>query len=76
MSAPLFWCADKMSSGEFDLIGRYFSIQKRTILVILVMGSIDAITHIPEGYQLAITSDTIGREHAFFYLHFSKRFSV
>ena len=27
MSA-LFWCADKMSSGEFDLIGRYFSIQK------------------------------------------------
>ena len=49
-----------MSTGEFDLIGRYFSIQKgNQHFVDFSIGDDCAITHIPEGYQLAITTDTM-----------------
>ena len=49
-----------MSTGEFDLIGRYFSIQKSNQrFVDFGIGDDCAITHIPEGYQLAITTDTM-----------------
>ena len=56
----VFWCADKMSTGEFDLIGRYFSVQQgNQHFVDFSIGDDCAITHIPEGYQLAITTDTM-----------------
>ena len=49
-----------MSTGEFDLIGRYFSIQKgNQHFIDFSIGDDCAITHIPEGYQLAITTDTM-----------------
>ena len=49
-----------MSSGEFDLIGRYFSIQKAiNTLLISVLGMIVRSLIIPEDYQLAITTDTM-----------------
>lgn len=76
MSALCFWCADKMSTGEFDLIGLYFSIQKgNQHFVDFSIGDDCAITHIPEGYQLAITTDTMV-EVRIFYLLFSPRFSL
>ena len=49
-----------MSTGEFDLIGQYFSIQKgNQHFVDFSIGDDCAITHIPEDYQLAITTDTM-----------------
>ena len=69
MSA-LFWCADKMSSGEFDLIGAIFLNTKgNQHFVDFSIGDDCAITHIPEDYQLAITTDTMV-EGTHFYLLF------
>ena len=66
-----------MSTGEFDLIGRYFAIQKgNQHFVDFSIGDDCAITHIPEGYQLAITTDTMVEGTHFLSFHFSKRFSV
>ena len=49
-----------MSTGEFDLIGRYFAIQKgNQHFVDFSIGDDCAIAHISEGYQLAITTDTM-----------------
>ncbi len=59
-----------MSTGEFDLIGRYFSIQKgNQHFVDFSIGDDCAITHIPEGDQIAITTDTMV-EGTHFYLLF------
>jgi len=45
--------------GEFDLIKRYFSRKSLQNDVILSVGDDCAITSIPTGYQLAITTDTL-----------------
>lgn len=45
--------------GEFDLIKRYFSRKSLQNEVILSVGDDCAITSIPTGYQLAITTDTL-----------------
>ena len=45
--------------GEFDLIKRYFSRKSLQNEVILSVGDDCAITSIPSGYQLAITTDTL-----------------
>lgn len=45
--------------GEFDLIKRYFSRKSLQNGVILSVGDDCAITSIPSGYQLAITTDTL-----------------
>lgn len=45
--------------GEFDLIKRYFSRNSLQNDVILSVGDDCAITSIPTGYQLAITTDTL-----------------
>lgn len=45
--------------GEFDLIKRYFSRKSLQNDVILSVGDDCAITSIPAGYQLAITTDTL-----------------
>ena len=45
--------------GEFDLIKRYFSRKSLQNDVILSVGDDCAITSIPIGYQLAITTDTL-----------------
>ena len=45
--------------GEFDLIKRYFSRKSLQNDVSLSVGDDCAITSIPSGYQLAITTDTL-----------------
>ena len=45
--------------GEFDLIKRYFSRKSLQNGVSLSVGDDCAITSIPSGYQLAITTDTL-----------------
>ena len=45
--------------GEFDLIKRYFLRKSLQNDVILSVGDDCAITSIPSGYQLAITTDTL-----------------
>lgn len=45
--------------GEFDLIKRYFSRKNLQNGVSLSVGDDCAITSIPSGYQLAITTDTL-----------------
>ena len=45
--------------GEFDLIKRYFSRKSLQNDVVLSVGDDCAITSIPTGYQLAITTDTL-----------------
>lgn len=45
--------------GEFDLIKRYFSRQNLQNDVLLSVGDDCAITQVPEGYRLAITTDTL-----------------
>ena len=45
--------------GEFDLIKRYFSRKSLQNNVSLSVGDDCAITSIPSGYQLAITTDTL-----------------
>ncbi|WP_315568020.1 thiamine-phosphate kinase [Haemophilus parahaemolyticus] len=45
--------------GEFDLIKRYFLRKSLQNDVILSVGDDCAITSIPRGYQLAITTDTL-----------------
>nr|WP_314740568.1 thiamine-phosphate kinase [uncultured Haemophilus sp.] len=45
--------------GEFDLIKRYFSQQNLQNDVLLSVGDDCAITQVPEGYKLAITTDTL-----------------
>ena len=45
--------------GEFDLIKRYFSRKSLQNDVILSVGDDCAITSIPAGYQLAITTDNL-----------------
>lgn len=45
--------------GEFDLIKRYFLRKSLQNDVILSVGDDCAITSIPTGYQLAITTDTL-----------------
>lgn len=45
--------------GEFDLIKRHFSRKSLQNGVILSVGDDCAITSIPTGYQLAITTDTL-----------------
>ena len=52
--------------GEFDLIKRYFLRKSLQNDVILSVGDDCAITSIPTGYQLAITTDTLVEGTHFF----------
>ena len=50
-----------MSLGEFDLIAQYFNTQKQLPEngVVIDIGDDCAILDIPEGYQLAVSTDTL-----------------
>ncbi len=49
-----------MATGEFDLIGRYFEHQKiNRPDVDLAIGDDCALLRVPEGYQLAISTDSL-----------------
>ena len=48
-----------MASGEFDLIGKYFLSPPDRAEVVLGVGDDCAIVSVPQGKQLAITTDTL-----------------
>ncbi len=51
--------------SEFDLIRRYFSASRPNDSLLLAVGDDCAVTRVPEGHQLAITTDTLV-EHTHF----------